>query len=139
MKINKVRAQRSQFSYTYLMINMKLLSVVTPSSIYHGCSTQKTLWEEKFTGKENLTLGEFTSVNMENCVCCNVMKHRDVNDSDKYITLDISLKFGILEKTRITSSDPKDNFGRSRKGLIDSLIIKAKVRPNKYRRQGMPS
>ena len=31
---------------------MKFLVVVTPPSIYHGCSTQKTFWEEKFTGKE---------------------------------------------------------------------------------------
>ena len=31
---------------------MKLLAVVTPPSIYHGWSTRKTLWEEKFTGKE---------------------------------------------------------------------------------------
>ena len=48
---------------------MKLLSVVTPSSIYHGCSTKKTFWEEKFT------LGEFTSVNIKNCGRHNVRKH----------------------------------------------------------------
>ena len=41
------------------MINMNLLVVVTPPSIYHGCSTQKKFWEEKFT------LGEFTAVNMK--------------------------------------------------------------------------
>ena len=34
------------------MMNMKLLEVVTPSSIYHSCFTQKTFWEEKFTGEE---------------------------------------------------------------------------------------
>ena len=28
---------------------MKLLSVVTPPSIYHDCYTWKILWEEKFT------------------------------------------------------------------------------------------
>ena len=38
---------------------MKLLVVVTPQSIYHGRSTQKTFWEEKFT------LGEFTLVNIK--------------------------------------------------------------------------
>ena len=32
-------------------INMKLLVFVTPLSIYCGCSTPKTFWEEKFTGK----------------------------------------------------------------------------------------
>ena len=36
------------------MINMKLLAVVTPPSIYHGCSTPKKFWEEKFTGEKKL-------------------------------------------------------------------------------------
>ena len=43
------------------MMNMKLLPVVTPPYIYHGCSTQKTLWEGRFTGEENL----FLAVNMK--------------------------------------------------------------------------
>ena len=29
-------------------MNMNLVSVVIPPSIYHCCSTQKTLWEGKF-------------------------------------------------------------------------------------------
>ena len=53
-----------------------------------------------------------------NCGRPNVRKYRDINDSDKYITSYISLKFGSLEKMRITSSDPKDNLGRSGKELI---------------------
>ena len=77
---------------------MKLLSVVTPPYIYHGCSTKKTFWEKKFT------LGEFTPVNMKNCVRHNVRKHREIKNGDKYITLDILLKFGSLDKMRITSS-----------------------------------
>ena len=40
---------------------MKFLVVLTPPSIYYGCSTQKTFWEEKFTSKEDL----FQSVNMK--------------------------------------------------------------------------
>ena len=50
----KLIALRSQFSYTDVMMNMKILAVVTPPSIYHGCSTRKTSLEEKFTGEENL-------------------------------------------------------------------------------------
>ena len=42
-------------------MNMKLLSVVTPPSIYHGFSTRKKFWEEKFTGEEKL----FSAVNMK--------------------------------------------------------------------------
>ena len=83
MLIEKVRSYSSQFSYTDVMMNMKLLSVVTPPSIYHGWSNRKTFWEEKFT------LGEFTSVNMKNYGRWNVRKHRDIKDSDEYITLDI--------------------------------------------------
>ena len=49
------------------MMNMNILAVVTPPSIYHGCSALKTFWEEKFTYEEELTLGEFTVVNINNC------------------------------------------------------------------------
>ena len=48
------------------MMNMKPPVVVTPPSIYHGCYTQKKFWEEKFTGEEKVTLGEFLAVNMKN-------------------------------------------------------------------------
>ena len=77
-------------------MNMKLLLVVKKPSIYHGWSTRKTFWEEKFTGEENSTLGEFSAANMKKCGRPNVRKYRDIKDSDKYITLDISLKCGSL-------------------------------------------
>ena len=70
------------------MINVKLLAVVTPPCIYHGCSPHKTFWEKRFTGKENF----FSAVNMKNCGGHNVRKHREIKGSDKYVTLDISLK-----------------------------------------------
>ena len=54
------------------MMNMNILAVLTPPSIYHGCFTWKTLWEERFTGEEKFTLGEFSDVNMKNCGCHNV-------------------------------------------------------------------
>ena len=76
------------------MMNMKLLVVVTPRSIYHGCSTQKTFWEEKFKGEEKL----FSDVNMNNCGRCNVRKHKRIKSSEKYVTLDISLKFLIFTR-----------------------------------------
>ena len=115
-------------------MNMKLLVVVTPPSIYHGCSTRKTLWEENFTGEEKFTLGEFTPVNMKNCGRRNVRKKIYIKDSDKYITLYISLNFDILEKTRITSSYPKYYLGILGKGLITSMGLKAKARPNKCKK-----
>ena len=47
-------------------------------------------------------------MNMKNCGCNNVSKHKYIKDNDKYITLDISLEFSSLENMIITSSEPKD-------------------------------
>ena len=109
------------------MMNMKLLAFVTPPSIYHGWSTRKKFWEEKFIGKEHF----FLAVNMRNFGRRNVREHKEIKGSDKYVTLDISLRFVSLDKMRITSSDPKDNLGRSGKEIITSLGIKAKPSPRK--------
>ena len=113
------------------MMNTNLPSVVTPQLINYSCSTWKTLWEKKFTGAENFTLGEFSAMNMINCDHCNVWEHRDIKGSGKYVTLDILLKFDILEKMRITSSESKVKLGRSEKGLITSLGLKTKTTPKK--------
>ena len=91
-------------------------------------------WGEKFTGEENFTLGEFSAVSMKNCGRRNVNKHREIKGSDNYFTLDILLKIYSLDKMRITSSESKDNLGRSGKGLITSLGLKAKARPHKYKK-----
>ena len=99
------------------MMNMKLLVIVTPPSIYRGFSTWKTFWEGKFTGNENL----FSAVNMKICGCLNVRKHKEIKGSDKYVTLDISLNFDNMEKMKITSSESKGKLERSRKGWITSL------------------
>ena len=89
------------------MMNMNILAVVTPPSIYHGCSALKTFWEEIFTYEEELTLGEFSDLNMKNCGCHYVRKHREIKGSDKYVTLETSLKFDSLDKMRITCSYSK--------------------------------
>ena len=64
---------------------MKFLVVVTPPSIYHGCSNRKTFWEEKFTGKQYF----FQSVNIKNCGRQKVRKHKDIKGGDKFVTLNI--------------------------------------------------
>ena len=114
----------SQFIYTVVMMNMKLLAVVTPTSIYHGCSTQRTFWEEKFTGYEKL----FSALNMKNCGCRNVRKHKEIKGSYKYVTLDISSKFDSMDKMKIISSESKLKLERSGKGLITSLGFKTKAK-----------
>ena len=82
---------------------MKFVTVVTPSSIYHGCSTQNMFWEGKFTGKKNLLL----SVNMKNCGRLKVRKHKEIKDTDKIVTLEISAKFDSMNKMDTTSSESK--------------------------------
>ena len=124
---------------------MKFLAVVTPPSIYHGCSTYKTFWEGNLTGKENL----FLAVDMKNCGRRNVRKHKDIRGSDKYVTLkknkeikgsykyvtlDISSNFDSLEKMKITSSESKVKLEIWRKGLIIYLGFKTKARSQKYKR-----
>ena len=109
---------------------MKFLAVVTPPYIYHGCSTRKTFWEEKFTGKENL----FLALDMKNCGRCNVRKHKDIRGSDKYVTLDISSKFDSLEKMKITYSESKVKLEISGKGLITYPGFKIKSRSQKHKK-----
>ena len=88
------------YLYSCHDINMKFLAVVTPPSIYHGCSTRKTFWEEKFTGKKDL----FQSMNMKNCGCHKVRKQKEIKGSDKIVTLNISAKFDIMKKIKTTSN-----------------------------------
>ena len=114
------------------MMNMKLLAVVIPPSIYHGWSTQKTLWEGNFAGKKNL----FLSVNMKNCGRRKFRKHKDIKGSDKYVTSEISSKFDSLDKIKITSSDSKVKLERLGKDLVTYLGLKTKVRPQIYKKAG---
>ena len=109
---------------------MKFLLVVTPPFIYHGCSTRKTFWEEKFTGKKYL----FQSVNMKNCGFCKVKKHKEIKGSDKCVTLNISKKFDSLNKMETTSSESKRKLGRSGKELVTALAFKTKLRSQKYKK-----
>ena len=80
---------------------MKFLVVVISPSIYHGCSTRKTFWEEKFTGKKDL----FQSVNMKNCGRRKVRKLKEIKGSAKIVTLNVSEKFDILNKMETTPSE----------------------------------
>ena len=116
------------------MMNIKILAVVTPPSIFHGCSTWKTFWEENFTGEEKFTLGEFIAVNMKNCGRRDISKHRGIKCSYKYVKLGISLKFDSLDKMRISYSESRVILERSGRGFITSLSIKAKTRPKEYRK-----
>ena len=54
--------------------------------------------------------------------------------SDKYVTLDISLKFDSLDKMKTTSSESKIKLERSWKGFITSLGFNTEVRTEKYKK-----
>ena len=116
--------------------------VVTPPSIYHGCSTRKTFWEENFTGKKQ---GFFESVNMRNCGQRNVRKHKEIKVSDKCVTLNmyeilnISEKFDDMENMESTSSESKVKMEGSGKWLVTALTLKTKASSKNIKRQGMPS
>ena len=84
-------------------------------------------WRGKFTGKEDL----FLSVNMKTFGRRNDRKHREIKGRDKYSTLEISLKTDSPDKMKITSSKSKEKLERPGKGLITSLVFKAKVRSHK--------
>ena len=108
---------------------MKFL-VVTPPSIYHGCSTRKAFWEEKFACKKQYL---FEPVNMRNCGKRNFRKHREIKRCDervtyknKYEILKFSEKNGILDKMETTSSGSKAKMEGSGKWLVTALALKTK-------------
>ena len=73
-------------------------------------------------------------MNIKNCGSRNVRKHIEIKDSEKYINLEISLKFGSMDKMIITSSEPKYYLRRSGKGLITSLVLNSRASLNKYKK-----
>ena len=96
---------------------MNFLEVVTPPSIYHGCYTQETLWEEKFT-----------PVNMKICGHNDFRKHKEINNSDQYSAFEIYLGIDGLNKREVTSSGSVNYVGRSGKGLNISLALSTRMR-----------
>ena len=73
-------------------------------------------------------------MNMKNYGRHNFRKHREIKGSNKYVTLNISMKSDSTDKMRIKYSEPKVKLGRSGKWLITSLGIKAKTMPKKYKK-----
>ena len=71
---------------------------------------------------------------MKNCGCRKVMKHKEIKDSDKIATLDISAKFDNLNKMETTSSESKEKLEISGKGLVTALNFNTKVRSQKYKK-----
>ena len=99
---------------------MKFLEVLTPPpNIYHCCSICNNFLEEKFT-----------PVNMASCVRRNVRKHRETNNGDQYILVEISSNIYCLENREFISSESRDYMVRPGEGLNTSLDLRTKS-PNK--------
>ena len=121
--------RRSKFSDTviFVTITMKLLAVVTSSSIYHGCSTQKTFWEENFT-----------PVKMTSFWRHNVRKHREIKNGEQYIVLGIYLMLDFLDKREVSSSESSYYYVLiSGKDRTTSLSLSTKS-PNLKKIQELP-
>ena len=103
------------YSIKYIIFPLAIEIVTPPPDIYHGCSTRKKFWEEKFT-----------PVNMTSCVRINVRRHREIKNGEKYIILDISYKIDCLYKMLVNSLKPKDYMGRPVKELTNSLDLSTK-------------
>ena len=95
---------------------MKFLAFVTPPpDIYHDFFTRKTFWEYNFI-----------PVNMTSCGRRNIRKHREINNSKRYIILDISSKIGCMEKSKFTSSQSRDYMGIPGKGMTTYMDLRTK-------------
>ena len=105
----------SQFSYLVIVVSrrMKLPVIVTPPSIYYGLSTRKSFWEDNFA-----------LVKMRSCWIHNVRKHKDINNGDQYISLDISYKLDYIDKRKVTSLVSRYYVGISGKGVTTSLTLR---------------
>ena len=63
---------------------------------------------------------------MKNCSRRNVRKHKKIKGSDKIITLNVSKKFDSLNNMETTSSESKEKFEISLKGLVTALNFRPK-------------
>ena len=95
----------SKLSYKDIM-NMKLLSVVTPPYFYHSCSTRKKFWEEKFT-----------PVNVEMFGRCNVRKHSEIKKLREVHHLGYIFEFWYYGKDENQIFIKKRLFWKIRKGV----------------------
>ena len=109
---------------------MKILEVVTPPSIYHGCSTRKMFWEEKFTGKENL----FLAVNMKIVVVAmlgKIRRSRVMTSMSRWISHQ-SLTVWTIWTSHLQSQ--KQNRKDQERGWLTFWVSRPKQGPQKYKK-----
>ena len=74
---------------------------------------------------------------MKNSGKCNIRKHRETKNDERYIILDISSKIDFKDKREATYSESKDYMVRPGKGLTNSLDLRIK-RSNKKQNKSFP-
>ena len=65
----------------------------------------------------------------------NVRKHKDINNFDQYIILEIYYKLNCLDKRKVKYSESRGYMGRIDKGLTTSLALRNKI-PYKKQKSG---
>ena len=107
-------------------MNIKLLEVVTPPSIYRGFSNWKTFWEEKFT------LDELTAGNMKTVVVAMLGNTKISKVVPSVSTWTYYWNLTIWKRWELNLQNLFFLRG-SGKGLINSLGLKAKAGAKKYK------
>ena len=64
---------------------------------------------------------------MRSCGRLDGIKHKGINNSLKYINLDIYLKLDCLDNRKVTSSGSRYYVGISGKGLTNSLNLRTRM------------
>ena len=65
---------------------------------------------------------------MRSCGYRYVRKYKEINNSEQYIYLEISLDICCLDKSKVAYSRSRGYFGRSGKGITTSLNISNRCR-----------
>ena len=73
----------------------------------------------------------------ENCGRLNVRKHTDIKNGEKYITLEISLKFGSLDKMKTISSEKNIIWEYQERDLLPLWVSRPLECRRKAKRKNM--
>ena len=63
-------------------------------------------------------------MNIKRGGCCNLQEHKEINNGEQYISLDVSLELGFLENRKVTSSEPRYYVEISVKGMNSCMTLK---------------
>ena len=115
-------------------INMNSLIVVIPPSIFRGCSTRKTFWEEKFTVKDIF----FCLCTWNIVVIAKLGKKRRLGVVTRF-SPGTSQRSLTVWKRRKPHLQSQKKVGKIKKGVRNRFGFQEQSKVTKIKRQGMPS